>query len=162
MIRSTSLRRAMLVGTAVSMGLTTATATPSSAQTDSATPRKSVVSLASDTSKASSDCPGKTLCLWDDRNYSGKPFLKVKTLGIHATGWSNNDDASSGWNKTLYTAWLYFNANGGGTRYCLPSGYTAGNFSDYEGLNDEISSVGLFDDTGCPSGSATIGHFKGY
>lgn len=103
----------------------------------------------------SSDCASGYVCLWGNRDWKGSPAIIKKDAGLYGTGWYNNDETSSVRNRSGYVAFFYENANGGGTRKCLPSGYAQRNL-DTDDFDDTISSFRLANGS-CPS-SEIIGY----
>ncbi len=111
---------------------------------------------------AASDCNSGYACLWGNRDYSGGPWRQENDLGLHNTGWWDNDETSSVWNRRSEGAlWLYNDTNGGTSNgvWCVPRGYAVPNLDRYN-ADDRISSFRLTV-SGCPSGVNTIGSNKG-
>jgi hypothetical protein len=120
------------------------------------------VGLGNPASAGQYDCPSGYACLWEDRDFSGTPWYKGKTLGFYNTGWVHNDDVSSVWNRYRGALYLYNNDRGTSSDgvVCVPGGYGDRNLSD-NGFEDRASSFRLTEES-CPSGVGTVGNFLGF
>jgi hypothetical protein len=122
-----------------------------------------IVVLAQPASAAASDCRSGYACLWINRDYSGGPYRQEDDLGLHGTGFWENDETSSVWNRRSGGAmYLYGNSNGSQSEgvLCVPKGYAVSNLANYH-FDDKISSYRLTTQT-CGSGVDTGGSWKGY
>lgn len=87
-----------------------------------------------------SDCPSGWLCLWEDRDYSGRMLKFQSTMyWQNLTDYGFNDEMSSWRNRRGYDSKWAWHTNGGGTRRCMDS-YSSSNYVG-SGDNDEASSI---------------------
>ncbi|WP_328988844.1 peptidase inhibitor family I36 protein [Kribbella sp. NBC_01245] len=110
---------------------------------------------------SASQCNSGYACLWGNRDWSGGPWRQENDPGLYNTGYWNNDETSSVWNRqTNYRLWLYNRENGSTTEgvVCVPKMYGVKNLDDYN-FDDRVSSFRL-DIGSCPSGTTTIGSYK--
>jgi hypothetical protein len=99
--------------------------------------------VAGPASAGSSSCKDTYFCVWEHSNYGGS-FMGSRMSLNDYTRYSTvlNDQVSSLWNRTASGVGIYTDANYGGSRMCIPSGYIFENLNvpAYQTFNDSISS----------------------
>lgn len=103
------------------------------------------IATAGPASAAASSCSVNYVCLWGNRSWSGSPWFEKATIGKHNTGWSNNDETSSAWNRKNNMSTLLYddtNQDSSGGVVCLPRNYASRDLNDEQPeFDDRISSI---------------------
>jgi hypothetical protein len=88
------------------------------------------------------DCPDGWVCLWEDKEYSGR-MLKFQSRGYwqNLTDYGFNDQTTAWRNRTNDDARLAEDINGGGTRICMQPNSSN---SQLTGFNDKASSIIIY------------------
>ncbi|MGL5823352.1 MAG: peptidase inhibitor family I36 protein [Nocardioides sp.] len=92
-----------------------------------------IFGVSSPASAAGSDCSINYVCLWGNRNFSGGPWFERAGLGRYNTGFFNNDETSSVWNKKANASTLLYdntNQDSSGGVVCLPRNYRSRDLND--------------------------------
>lgn len=90
-----------------------------------------------------SECPDGWVCLWEDKEYSGR-MLQFQTRGEWQSllnPWNFNDKTTAWRNRTNDDAKLAQNVDGSGTWICLQPNSSN---SQLTGFNDEASAIKIF------------------
>lgn len=102
------------------------------------------------TPSASADagkCSISYACLWGNRSYSGDPWWEEKRLDKYNTGYWNNDETSSIWNRTSTASLLLYdktNQDSSGGVVCVGRGYASRDLNEESPeFDDRISSMWL-------------------
>jgi hypothetical protein len=91
---------------------------------------------------AFNDCPDGWVCIWEDKDYSGR-MLQFQDRGFwqDLTAYNFNDKTTSWRNRTNDDAKLAQHTGGLGTQICLQPNSSN---SQLTGFNDEASSIKIF------------------